>query len=180
MINNTLLFAGSNNPQSINQKLVIAISELLTKTKNTIIDLKAYDMPMYSIAIQNTEGAPKQALQLKQLINETDLIVISVPEYNGSMPAFFKNILDWLSRSGSDYKVFNNKSIILLSASPGGGGASSVAHTETVLTRLGAIVKGKVVVNNFFKRTGMIENRLRITDEAILKEIEQIITTINN
>ena len=177
---NVLFFAGSNNPQSINQKLITAITVLLVETKNTVIDLKAYDMPMYSIGIQNASGAPKLAFQLKQVIDETDYLIISVPEYNGSMPSFFKNILDWLSRSGPDYKVFNNKPVILLSASPGGGGSSVLAHTETVLSRLGAIVKGKIIINNFFKRTISLENKLHIMDETILNEIQEIIRIMNS
>src|SRR4051812_16465708 len=106
---NITLFSGSNNPQSINQKLVVIISEMISTKNNKIIDLKEYDMPMYSIAVQNTTGVPMQTLQLKQVLDSADLLIISVPEYNGSMPSFFKNILDWLSRSATDYKVLNNK-----------------------------------------------------------------------
>ena len=41
------------------------------------------------------------------------------------MPAFFKNILDWLSRTGVKY--LENTNVLLMSASPGRGGAKGAA-----------------------------------------------------
>jgi chromate reductase, NAD(P)H dehydrogenase (quinone) len=136
-------------------------------------------MPIYSMAIQKTEGPPIQALQLKGIIAQADLLIIAVPEHNGSIPSFFKNILDWLSRSGEDYRAFHNKAVILLSASPGGGGESVLAHTETVLNRLGAIVKAKIAVSNFFSKIIVVENGLQITDNTILNQIQDVIKNDN-
>lgn len=175
-----LLFSGSNNPQSINQQLIGAIAGRLAGTNNTVIDLMDYDMPVYSVAVQNARGVPAAVLQLKQQIDAAGLLIISVPEHNGLMPAFFKNILDWLSRAGPDYRVFYSKPVILLSAAPGAGGAGALQHTETVLNRLGARVKAKIVVNRFFSKTHSVENKLRLADDAVLNEIQKIITTINS
>lgn len=50
------------------------------------------------------------------------LLLIATPEYNNSMPGVLKNAIDWLSRPASDIaKVFGDKPVKLLGATPGAG-----------------------------------------------------------
>ena len=63
------------------------------------------------------------------------------PEYNGSLPAAFKNVVDWLSRM--DMKVFHHKPVMALSTSPGrNGGATNLAQLEKLLPWWGAELTG--------------------------------------
>jgi NAD(P)H-dependent FMN reductase len=49
--------------------------------------------------------------------------LLVTPEYNNSMPGVFKNVIDWLSRPDSDIeRVFGNKPVALMGATPGMGG----------------------------------------------------------
>lgn len=168
---NILLFAGSNSAKFINQNLLVAIADLIKKANATVINLRDFPMPMYAAELQHTEGIPVTVTELKKQIDDADALVISVPEHNGSIPAFFKNVLDWLSRAEHNYKVLHNKPVFLLSASPGGGGATSIIHTESILKRLGATVNGKIVVSNFYQRLHFAEGKMQIKDEIILFEI---------
>ncbi len=171
---NILLFSGSNSSKSVNQSLIVAISGLLENANVTVIDLRNFSMPFYSSETEQTEGIPENAVKLKQLIDQTDALVIAVPEHNGSIPAFFKNSMDWLSRVEKKYKILTNKAVFLLSASPFGGGGGSITHAETILKRLGASIAGKIVVNKFHEQLQPVDGKFQFKDELLLKEISEI------
>jgi len=172
---NILLFSGSNNPKSINQSVIIAISELLKETNNSVINLRDFNMPIYSIETEQIEGIPENAIRLKQLIDKADALVVSVPEHNGSIPAFFKNCMDWLSRIEKKYKILTNKSVLLLSTSPVGGGSSSILHAEAILKRLGATITGKIVINKFNEQLFPVDGKFQFKEDVLLKEIVESI-----
>ena len=49
--------------------------------------------------------------------------MLASPEYNASIPGVLKNAIDWLSRPASDIKrVFGDKPVALIGATPGPGG----------------------------------------------------------
>src|SRR3974390_2953088 len=47
---------------------------------------------------RDTELPPAQVVELRRLIANADAVLISTPEYNGSIPGALKNALDWASR----------------------------------------------------------------------------------
>ncbi|HVI44401.1 MAG TPA: NADPH-dependent FMN reductase [Chitinophaga sp.] len=176
---NLLLFAGSNNSKSINHSLITAVAGLISDGSHKVISLLDYPLPLYAMELQ-VQGIPAEATALKEIIDAHDALVISVAEHNGSVSAFFKNTVDWLSRAGSDYRIFNNKQVVLLSASPGGGGVNAMNHAESVLTRLGATITQKIPVNNFYKRTSFTDHHLAFNDPALRDEILEAVTRIAN
>lgn len=175
-----LFLSGSNNPKSINQLLITTLSGLLKssgipghleKGSYTIVNLVDFPMPMYSIEIQQLAGIPEQTMALKKVVDGHQAIILSVPEHNGSIPAFLKNSLDWLSRAGEDFRIFKNKKIVLLCASPGSGGMNTLDHTGSIVQRLGATVIAKIPVNNFYQRTQFAGSELQFKDPEFLNEI---------
>lgn len=118
-----LAFAGSNHANSINYQLLEFTSSLVSKAEVTVLDIRAWNIPMYSIDMDATNETPEQIAELINLIGSHDGFIIASPEHNGNTPAFLKNIFDWLSRRAK--KVFNDKPTLLLSTSPGGGGAAN-------------------------------------------------------
>ena len=53
------------------------------------------------------------------------------------MPAFFKNMMDWLSRGGG--KIFQEKPVLLMSTSPGPrGGQTNLANMKNLFPHWGA------------------------------------------
>ena len=128
-----LAFAGSNSSSSINKQLVDYVVFRLDNVKAKTLLLTDYDIPMYSEDIEKNEGFPVGIQELKQEIAACDGLVIAVNEHNGSVSAFFKNILDWLSRV--DRSFFGERKILLMSTSPGGrGAAGALAVSYTHLT----------------------------------------------
>jgi len=124
---NVLSFAATNSSQSINKQLVTHAVNLLDEAEPEIIDLNDYELPLFSEDREKELGQPALAQQFLDKIKNSDAVVISFAEHNGSYTVAYKNIFDWASRINP--KVFQGKPMIMLATSPGPGGASSVLAT---------------------------------------------------
>jgi chromate reductase len=133
-----LFFAGSLRADSCNKKFAKEACRLANEAGATgeYIDIKDYPMPVYDGDIEASTGIPESTKKLGKKILEVDALVLSTPEYNGSIPGVLKNIIDWLSR---DKPVsLANKHLLLLAASPGAmGGIRSLWHTRQPFEVLG-------------------------------------------
>lgn len=119
-----ITLGGSSSKKSINKQLAEYTGSLLEGVEVINLDLNDFDLPLYSIDVENEQGFSKDLLALNEVIEHTDGIIISLAEHNGAYSAAFKNAFDWLSRI--DGKVWKNKPMLLLSSSPGGRGGQSV------------------------------------------------------
>ena len=80
-------------------------------------------IPLYDGDLEDAAGVPDAVQSLKQLIAESSGLLLVTPEYNNSIPGVFKNALDWLTRPPADIpRVFHNKAVAVIGASPGGFG----------------------------------------------------------
>ena len=106
----------SSSSNSINRKLANYAAKSISIESHIIdLDLNEFEMPIYSEDFQRDSGIPKEALNFKKEIQNSDCLVISLVEHNGSYTAAFKNIYDWISVIESD--VWCSKPILLLSTS---------------------------------------------------------------
>ena len=136
-----LAFAGSNSSTSINHQLVVATSNLIEFAHVDVVSLRDYNVHIFGVDIEAEEGSPEQMKKLMDLIKSYDGYIISTPEHNGIPPAFFLNILDWLSRI--ERRIFGEKPTFLLSTSTGPkAGISALQILENVIPRFGADVSG--------------------------------------
>jgi chromate reductase len=134
-----LAFAGSNSSKSINYQLVDYLASQVTSMPVEVIKMSDMELIIYSEDEQNENGFPSAINQIYKLIQAADGLLISVNEHNANPSAFFKNMMDWLSRL--DVKFLKDKKVFLLSTSPGArGGMSSLEVAKTLLTRFGAEV----------------------------------------
>ncbi|MBC7427759.1 MAG: NAD(P)H-dependent oxidoreductase [Bacteriovorax sp.] len=133
-----LLFAGSLRKDSLNKKVVRFTDKLLKSNldlKTTVVDLQTLNIPVYDGDIE-TAGIPEGVKTLAALVASANAIIISSPEYNGSMSSPLKNTLDWLSRVKP--LPITKKPILMLGASPGALGATrGLAHARWPLETLG-------------------------------------------
>jgi NAD(P)H-dependent FMN reductase len=137
------------------------------------IDLKEYDLPVYSMDIENTSGIPSQVEELYEIISSYDNMIIAVNEHNWSLSAFFKNILDWLSRHNS--KFLEGKKLFILSTSPGRGGAGFAnEYAVKMLPKFGAEVTSHFALASF--NHSFSEER-GIYDEDQAKAFEKALNT---
>ena len=122
-----LAFAASNSSKSINKQLATYAASQAKHDEGVeveILDINDYEMPLFSEDKEAQLGQPQQAKDFFAKLGQTDAIIISFAEHNGSYTAAYKNLFDWTSRI--DQKLFQNKPMLLLATSPGPGGAASV------------------------------------------------------
>ncbi|MEM9336706.1 MAG: NAD(P)H-dependent oxidoreductase [Patescibacteria group bacterium] len=122
-----LAFGGSNSTTSINKQLATFAAHMVKNADITLLDLNDYPLPLYSPDIEKADGIHENATALWDLISETDGIVLSLAEYNGSYTTAFKNMFDWLSRINMN--VWQDKPMLLLATSPGKRGGANVLQT---------------------------------------------------
>ena len=121
---NILAFAGSSSKQSINKQLVTYASNSVEHVNTSILDLNDFELPLFSVDLEQKHGIPENAHKFLELIKSADGILLSLAEHNGAYATVFKNLLDWLSRI--EGKLFFNKPMLLMATSPGGRGGASV------------------------------------------------------
>ncbi|RKR15375.1 NAD(P)H-dependent FMN reductase [Maribacter vaceletii] len=147
---NIIALGGSNSKNSINKELAIYTANKINNVEVSIVDLNDYELPLYGIDFETEFGIPENAVKLSKQIEDTDGLVISLAEHNGSYTAAFKNTLDWLSRI--DIKVWKDKPILLLATSPGNRGGKTVLQSaKEYFPFLGGNVTGDFSLPNFYE-----------------------------
>ncbi len=170
---NILAFAGSNSSTSINQRFVEFVASEIKEHHIKVVNLVNYQMPMYS-EDEEKKGFPAMTMGLKQQISEAEALIISVNEHNGSWSAFFKNIIDWLSRL--DRNFLEGKKILLMSTSPGKrGGVGSLNYAKNVFPRFGAEIIESFSFPSFYDNFSVESNR--VTDETLLLGLNEVLST---
>lgn len=170
-----LAFAASNSRQSINKQLATYASSLVTHAEIQVLDLNDYEMPIYSTDREEATGIPQAAHDFFTQIGDADALLVSFAEYNGSYTAAYKNIFDWASRI--DKKVFQNKPMIMLSTSPGPGGAQSVLSSAThSVGFFGGQLKGSLSVPSFYENFDSTKRQL--TNPEIHTQLESVVKAL--
>jgi len=163
----------SSSSNSINKEFASYAANLVSQKKKVIeLDLRQYEMPIYSEDLQNLSGIPKKAFDFKSEISNSDALVISLAEHNGSYTAAFKNIYDWISVI--EEIVWNYKPILLLSASNGARGGKSVMNAA--LSRFSQQSKCDIpnfslpkFEENFSDKDGITNKKLMVLLEEQIK-----------
>ena len=149
-----ITLSASNSLNSINQQLLNFTLPLLTDFAVTSISVRDYPLPMYGLDEENENGFPKAAKELRELFAKADGFIIASPEHNGSIPAVFKNTVDWLSRmTTSEQPTFFKKPVLLLSTSPGAnGGATNIASLTQLMPWWGASAVSSYSLGSFYDK----------------------------
>jgi len=159
-----LAFAGSLRKESYNHKLVSAAAETARASGDVevmLVRLNDYEMPFMNEDLEGEKGLPENARRFRELIEKSDALLISSPEYNSSITGVLKNAIDWASRPPKN--VWMGKPVMVLSASPGAFGASSSGfQTRQILLQLGAYVAPQKVAcphaDEAFNEQGQLVN----------------------
>jgi chromate reductase, NAD(P)H dehydrogenase (quinone) len=113
--------SGSLRAKSINSALLRAAAQLMP-SGTTLEIASIHGIPLYDGDLEEREGLPAAVTALQQRITAANGLLLVTPEYNNSIPGVFKNAIDWLSRGADAKKVFANRPIAVIGASPGGFG----------------------------------------------------------
>jgi len=134
-----LIFGASLRADSLNRKLAALAARVAAATGPTVdhAEMRNFDVPSYDGDAEKTAGIPTGATELRRRLIECDAFIIASPEYNGSMPGMFKNVIDWTSRFRP--QPFDGKHGLLMSASPSMmGGNRGLWALRMPLEHLGA------------------------------------------
>ena len=159
-----LAFAGSNSSTSINYELVKHTVNAFDAYEIQLINLANYPFPMYSEDHEREKGFSNSLVEFRDDIKKADALILSVNEHNGNPSAYFKNVLDWLSRL--DRNFLEGTPVLLMSTSPGKRGAiGALGVVENMLPRFGAEIIATFSLpsfnQNFDKEKGITDAELR-------------------
>ncbi len=167
-----MAFAGSNSSTSINHQLVLHTVKNIENHDVQTLNMAGFPFPMFSEDLERKSGYSNSLVELKNDIGNVDALVISVNEHNGSPSAFFKNMLDWLSRI--DRKFLGDKNVFLMSASTGKrGGVGSLEIVKNMLPRFGAEIVATFSLpsfgENFQIEKGIVDEQLNTAHQQALQ-----------
>jgi chromate reductase len=119
-----LVFGASLRADSLNRKLAALAARVAEQNGATVdhASMRDFDVPSYDGDVEKQGGLPKGAAEFKRRLDDCDAFIVSSPEYNGSMPGLFKNLIDWTSRYRP--QPFDGKQGLLMSASPSMAGGN--------------------------------------------------------
>ncbi len=167
------VFGASLRKESLNRKLGIVVEKVLAGTATIDrADFREFAMPVFDEDLETADGMPKGADALVARITASDGLVVSTPEYNGSIPGGLKNALDWVSRA--DVNPLAGKPVLLLGTSPGALGAvRGLWHARVPFEVLGAHVYpemfGLPKASDAFSEDG------RLTDARMQARLEKLL-----
>jgi chromate reductase len=116
--------SGSLRKASYNTAALRACSELLPAGMS--LEIATYpDLPMFNQDVLDA-GMPEPVKRIREAIARADGLLIVSPEYNFSIPAPLKNLIDWGSRPPN--QVFQDKPIAIFTCATGPVGGTRVQY----------------------------------------------------
>lgn len=111
-----LALSGSNSCYSIHQEMLIYLRKQLWQLPVELIPYSHFNLPIYSVDMEKFVGIPESILLFAKQLRTSDGLILSIPEHNGNVSAYFKNLIDWLSRTDQQFLIHTK--IFLLATSP--------------------------------------------------------------
>jgi chromate reductase len=163
---NILSICGSLRKGSYNAALQRTLPQLAPPG----LDIKAATLsfatlPLYNFDDHQATGVPALVNEYAAVIKAADGLIIVSPEYNWTIPAGLKNLIDWLSRLKD--QPFKDKPIAIESCAGGIlGGSRMQYHLRQCLTSLDAIffARPEVIVTHSAQKFD--EKTLELKDQA--------------
>ncbi len=101
--------------------------------ESEIIDLREYKFPVFDERLRLQKNPTEMMMQFAEKIKLSDGVIIVTPEYNGSIPASLKNVIDLL------YDEWHHKPIAISTVSSGQfGGSQALITLQFVLWKMHA------------------------------------------
>jgi chromate reductase len=175
MKKNIVTLGGSSSKTSINKALAEYTGSLINGVELTKLDLNDFDLPIFSVDLENEFGINEVAKELNTVIEKADGFVISLAEHNGAYSTAFKNAFDWLSRI--DGKVWRDKPMLLLSTSPGERGGQTVLDLAAGrFPYMGGNIVGNLAFPSFFDNFvdgEIVDENLKLKIYNLVSELEK-------
>lgn len=133
-------------------------------------------IPLYDGDVEATDGIPAAVAALKDRIAAADGLLLVTPEYNNSLPGVMKNAIDWLTRPASDIpRVFGDKAVAIIGASPGGFGTILAQNAWLPVVRTLGMrpwFGGRLMVS---RAGGVFDADGRLVDDKVLEQLRRFL-----
>ncbi len=152
------------------------ISEDLLENQMHISIYPLNNIPLYNNDLESDFHFPKEVEKFRDLIRDSDALLISSPEYNGSVTGVLKNALDWASRKDNHTtRPLEGKAVAIIGAGGGSGTKNSQKHLQSILnhtkstiidnTYVGIEHTWKYVTNNNIDDSNIIEKLTKVAQD---------------
>jgi chromate reductase, NAD(P)H dehydrogenase (quinone) len=130
-----LLVSGSTRSGSVNTAALATAAAMAPGRVAAVLYRGLDRLPAFN-PDHDGDDVPDVVAELRQQIAEADAVLFSTPEYAGSLPGSFKNLLDWTVGGGQLY----GKPAVWLNVAADGRGRAAQETLATVLGYVGAII----------------------------------------
>jgi azobenzene reductase len=128
------LLAGSNRKNSTSTKLSRYIEKQLTSLGHEVIFFDLYEKPLPFFSKDSNIDIDPHLVELKEAMLQAQAIILSTPDYHGSVSGVLKNALDHL-----DFDHFDSKAVLSISSAGGAAGVSSLTQLQTIIRNVHGI-----------------------------------------
>jgi NAD(P)H-dependent FMN reductase len=161
-----LLISGSLRAGSTNEAVIRA-----AEAEKALADTVVYDgmgaLPHFN-PDHDCDPLPGAVAALREAIDRSDALLICTPEYAGTLPGSFKNLLDW-TVGGTE---ISDKPTAWINAAAVGRGGGAEATLRTVLGYTGAAIIEEACLKIPIDRT-FVDEHGRLTDEPSRRRIAE-------
>lgn len=165
-----LLVSGSTRAASTNTAALRTLRDVApTGLTATLYDGLA-ELPAFNPDHEDRAGAAVE--RLRRELAEADGVVFCTPEYAGSLPGSFKNLLDWTVGGGELY----GKPVAWVTVAPPGRGEGAEATLATVLGYVGARIVEEACVRLTVRREA-IGPEGKVVDDAVRAGLAEMVRT---
>ncbi|MBB4200500.1 NADPH-dependent FMN reductase [Rhodoblastus sphagnicola] len=130
-----ILISGSLRSQSVNGSVIATLADMVPAGAEAAIYRGIGDLPHFN-PDHDRDPLPEAVADLRAQLRRADAVLVSTPEYAGSMPGSFKNMLDWTVGGASLYGM----PVGWINPSAHGGSQDTYHALRIVLDRAGAEV----------------------------------------
>lgn len=168
-----LLVTGSTRKDSTNSAALRTAPELLRDGSALLYDRLA-ELPAFN-PDDDHEPLPSEVTALRTAIAAADAVVFCTPEYAGTLPGSFKNLLDWTVGGAEMY----GKPATWINVAGPGRGTGADETLAVVLGYVGAAVMRASGARAFVPRQAL-DPIGRITDETTRAALAEAFAAITN
>jgi chromate reductase len=171
-----LAIGGSLRAASHNTSLLRAAAELAPEGVEIELLRDLESLPPYN-EDRDTDDPPAAVAELRRQIHDAEAVLISTPEYNGTMPGQMKQVVDWGSRPYGQDAAFYGKPVAVIGASVTDYGALwAQDHLRKALGIAGArVVEGELAVG---RAATKFDDAGRLTDPETAERLQEIVTAL--
>ncbi len=133
-----LLLCGSVREGSSNETMLRTVADVVAERgdgTSAVLYLGLGSLPHFNPDL-DADPLPPEVANLRAAIASADALLVCAPEYAGTLPGSFKNLLDWTVGGGEMY----GKPAAWLNVAAAGRGAGATATLASVLSYVGAAV----------------------------------------